>query len=83
MIGNSSHTLAKLTAMSAVVMTNRIGASLKWRRAAPRNSMTHSAQQFESERFPEYVGFAVTMINNDGSELETLLPGTLRNGRVA
>jgi len=45
--------------------------------------MTHSAQEFESERFLEYVRFAVTMINKDGGELETLLPGTLRKGRLA
>jgi hypothetical protein len=57
-------------------------ASLKWRRAAQRNAMTYSAQEFESDRCIEYVRFAVTMINNDDGELEKVVAGLAAQGQT-
>jgi len=58
-------------------------ATKKWRRTAQRNAMTFSAQEFESERFLEYVRFAVTMINKDDRELEKAVAGLAEQGLMA
>jgi hypothetical protein len=57
-------------------------ASLNWRRAAQRNVMTYSAQEFESDRFLEYVRFAVMMINNDDGELDKAVVGLASQGQT-
>jgi len=52
----------------------------KLRRAAQRNAMTFSAQEFESKRFLEYVRFAVTMTNKDDREFEKAVAGLAEQG---
>jgi hypothetical protein len=55
----------------------------KSRRVGQRNTMTFSAQEFESERFLEYVRFAVTMMNKDDRELEKAVAGLAEQGLMA
>jgi len=55
----------------------------KLRRAAQRNAMTFSAQEFESARFLEYVRFAVTMTNKDDREFEKAVAGLAEQGLMA
>jgi hypothetical protein len=55
----------------------------KLRRAAQRNRTTSSDQEFDSERFLEYVRFAVTMTNKNDREFEKAVAGLAEQGLMA